>query len=95
MGALDTRIPTRLDAPARVLMWDSTQLGVLVAFVFLGVMLRNPVSWIIAGLAVAYVIGRLTGGRHPRYLLHWAYWHLPGGMGFDRTPPSSLREFIG
>ena len=45
--------------------------------------------------ALAHVLGKFTGGRHRRYLLHWAYWHLPFGSGFTRTPPSHLREFIG
>ena len=95
MGNLDTRIPTSLDVPARILMWDSTQVGLLVAFVFLGILLKDPITWIGAGLGVAYMYGKFTGGRHRRFLLHWAYWHLPLRSGFTRTPPSHLREFIG
>jgi conjugal transfer pilus assembly protein TraL len=91
----DNRIPTRLDEPARILMWDASQVGLLVAFVFLGILLKDPLTWIVAGLALAHVLGKFTGGRHRRYLLHWTYWHLPVGTGFSRTPPSHLREFIG
>ena len=91
----DTRIPTRLDEPARILMWDASQVGLLVAFVFLGILLKDPITWIAAGLALAHVLGKFTGGRHRRFLLHWVYWHLPFGSGFRHTPPSHLREFIG
>ena len=95
MSNLDTRIPTSLDAPARILMWDSTQVGLLVAFVIIGIMMRDPITWIAAGLVVAFIFGKLTGGKHRRYFLHWCYWHLPIRSGFSRTPPSHLREFIG
>jgi conjugal transfer pilus assembly protein TraL len=95
MGSPDTRIPATLDHPARVLLWDAGQIGLIVACVFLGVMLRDPVTWIGAGLALAFVYGRLTAGRHRRFLVHLAYWHLPLRLGFVRSPPSSSREFIG
>ena len=64
----DTRIPTRLDEPARILMWDASQVGLLVAFVFLGILLKDPITWIAAGLALAHVLGKFTGGRHRRFL---------------------------
>lgn len=95
MSDLDTRIPSSLDEPARILMWDTSQVGVLVAFIFLGVMMRDPITWIVAGLAVAFLLGKLTGGRHRRYFLHLCYWYLPFRSGFTRTPPSHIREFIG
>lgn len=95
MSDLDTRIPASLDVPARILMWDTTQVGLLVAFVFLGIMMKDPITWIGAGIAVSFLYGKLAGGKHRRYFLHLCYWHLPFRSGFSRTPPSNIREFIG
>jgi conjugal transfer pilus assembly protein TraL len=95
MNDLDTRIPSSLDEPTRILMWDANQVGIAVACVFLGVMLRDPITWIVIGVFVAFAVGKLTGGKHPRFFVHWAYWRLPFRSGFKRTPPSWLREYIG
>ena len=79
----DTRIPTRLDEPARILMWDAEPGGVARGLRLPGILLKDPITWIAAGLALAHVPGsKFTGGRHRRFLLHWVYWHLPFGSGF-------------
>lgn len=91
----NTLIPRRLDTPARILVWDPNQVVLLVSFVFLGIALKNPLLWIVVGLAVNFVYGQLFGSKPPGYMARWAYWFLPVRVGYSCMPPSSQREFIG
>ncbi len=95
MNDYDTLIPRRLDTPARILVWDPSQVGLLVTFVFLGIALHNPILWILIGLIVNFIYGKLFGSKPRGFMAHWSYWHTPLRIGFGCLPPSSFREFIG
>lgn len=95
MNDLDTLIPRRLDEPARILVWDPSQVGLLVAFVFLGIVLHNPILWIALGLIANFIYGRLFSNKPRGYMAHWFYWMTPFRHGYRCLPPSSFREFIG
>jgi TraL protein. len=95
MNDLDTLIPRRLDMPARILVWDPSQVGLLVAFVFLGIALHNPIMWIGFGLFINFIYGRVISNKPRGFVSSWFYWILPFRAGYTRIPPSSFREFIG
>lgn len=94
MADLDTRIPATLDTPTRILAWTPEQLALVVACIFLGIVMRDVITWIVIGVGLAFLYGKLTGGRHPRYMMHWLYWYTPIRAGMKATPPSHIREFI-
>lgn len=93
MTDLDTRIPASLDAPTRILAWTPEQLTLVVACIFIGIIMRDVVTWIGLGVGAAFLYGKLTGGRHPYYVIHWLYWHTPFRSG-KASPPTHIREFI-
>src|SRR5262245_61353186 len=55
---------------------------------------------IVIGAVVATVVGRWAGrlkaDKHPAFMTHWMYWHLPDCVvPLKSTPPSCYRRMIG
>ena len=89
-------IPSHLDDPELIGLWTLDEfLTMVIPFVW-GLM----TSQIIIGIALAgagwWGLRKAKGGRAASWLLHLAYWYLPGGFtGMRATPPSYLRLMAG
>lgn len=87
-------IPQHLDDPPRFLFWDLDEAILFMLALVLGLMVDLVFVGGATGVALVFVYGKAKSGRHRAYALHLMYWHLPVTLGFRRTPPSWIREFI-
>jgi conjugal transfer pilus assembly protein TraL len=87
-------IPRHLDDPPRFLFWDLDEAILFMLALILGIMV--DLLFVGAAIGVTFVVayGRAKSGRHHAFALHLLYWHLPVTLGFRRTPPSCIREYI-
>jgi conjugal transfer pilus assembly protein TraL len=100
MSANSTYIPRRLDDQWKVGLWDlDVALPWMVTFmVFYSALggFGGLLAGAVAATFVARAAGRLKADRHPAFVMHWAYWHLPEFVvRFRATPPSHHRRMIG
>ena len=87
-------IPQHLDDPPRFLFWDLDEAILFMLALILGLMVDLVFFGGATGVALVLAYGKAKSGRHRAYALHLMYWHLPVTLGFRRTPPSWIREFI-
>lgn len=87
-------IPQHLDDPPRFLFWDLDEAILFMLALILGIMVDLLFVGAATGVALVVAYGRAKSGRHHAFALHLLYWHLPVTLGFRRTPPSWIREFI-
>ena len=87
-------IPQHLDDPPRFLFWDLDEAILFMLALILGLMVDLVFIGGATGVALVLAYGKAKSGRHRAYALHLMYWHLPVTLGFRRTPPSWIREFI-
>ncbi len=87
-------IPQHLDDPPRFLFWDLDEAILFMLALVLGLMVDLVFIGGATGVALVLAYGKAKSGRHRAYALHLMYWHLPVTLGFRRTPPSWIREFI-
>jgi conjugal transfer pilus assembly protein TraL len=88
-------IPSRLDDPPKFLWWDFDVAILAMGCMALGIMTSQVFIFSAAGGVVAMAYQKLKAGRSRAFGLHILYWFLPFSFGLKRTPPSSVREFIG
>ena len=90
-------VPRRLDAPAKMLWWEIDEFMTVLGGLALGLSTKSFL--ITAGVPIGglMLLSRLKAGGGPGYLKRLFYWHFGGGqmLGFIRTPPSHIREFVG
>jgi conjugal transfer pilus assembly protein TraL len=87
-------IPQHLDDPPRFLFWDLDEAILFMLALVLGLLVDLVFVGGATGVALVLAYGKAKSGRHRAYALHLMYWHLPVTLGFRRTPPSWIREFI-
>lgn len=87
-------IPQHLDDPPRFLFWDLDEAILFMLALVLGLMVDLVFVGGATGVALVLAYGKAKSGRHRAYALHLMYWYLPVTLGFRRTPPSWIREFI-
>lgn len=87
-------IPQHLDDPPRFLFWDLDEAILFMLALVLGLMVDLVFLGGATGVVLVIAYGKAKSGRHRAYALHLMYWHLPVTLGFRRTPPSWIREFI-
>ena len=87
-------IPRHLDDPPRFLFWDLDEAILFMLALILGIMVDLLFVGAASGVALVVAYGRAKSGRHHAFALHLLYWHLPVTLGFRRTPPSFIREYI-
>ncbi len=87
-------IPSRLDAPAKFLIFDA-DVGLAFGFGFLTgiVVLDNMPIGVLLGAGLGWGWSRIKSGKHPAFQWHLLYWYVPWSL--RRTPPSFLREMVG
>ena len=91
----DLRIPRRLDDPPRIFLWEMDVFMVWSGGVFIGIMAGYMLTGIGIGVGFGWAYSKLKSGKHPGFLVHLAYWHLPSGFSLRRAPPSAERRFYG
>lgn len=91
----DLLIPRRLDDPPKFLFWDFDVAIFFLVGAFFGIMAGYLLSGLAIGLGIAALYSRVKSGKHTGYLMHLAYWHLPGWFNLRSTPTSSKRVFFG
>jgi conjugal transfer pilus assembly protein TraL len=88
-------IPKTLDDPPKMLFWDLDQSLVFFSMIVLGILANMTATLGAVGLFVAYLYGKLKGGKHRGFAKHVMYWVTPITFGMRRTPPSHIRQFLG
>jgi conjugal transfer pilus assembly protein TraL len=87
-----TRIPRYIDDPPTILFWDVDEIAVICICMVVGIITGELTKFIIGGLIVSKVIGKLKKDRSDGYLQHILYWW--GIMSLKGLPPSYKRSFI-
>jgi len=87
-------IPRHLDDPPRFLFWDLDEAILFMLALILGMMADLLFAGAAAGVVLVIAYGKAKSGRHRAFALHLMYWYLPVTLGFRRTPPSYIREYI-
>ena len=96
MSDVSLEIPRRLNDPPRMFWWDLDVSLLVLAAALAGMVSGFFVSGCAVGVLLASAYGRAKAGKHPAFLLHLLYWHVPAAVtGLKRTPPSHLRELVG
>ena len=89
-------IPQHLDDPELIGLWTIDEfLAMVIPFVW-GVLAQHFLIGIMASCVFWYGLRKLKAGRAASWIVHNAYWHLPGSfMALKATPPSHLRVMAG
>ncbi len=87
-------IPKRIDDPPKFLFWDFEVAIIFMTSMLFGIMSGFFVMCTLVGLVGCWGMQKVKAGQQKGYGIHLLYWHLPITL-FKRTPPSSIREFIG
>ncbi len=95
-SATDLRlaIPRHLDDPPRFLFWDLDEALLFMLALIVGMLMQAFFIGCAVGAVLVVLYGKAKSGRHRAFALHLMYWHLPVGLGFKRTPPSYIREYL-
>ena len=88
-------IPRRLDDPPKFLFWDFDVALFFLVGMFFGILAGYVFSGVVVGLVIAWLYSGVKSGKHTGYLIHLAYWYLPGWFNLKRAPASSKRVFFG
>lgn len=86
------RLPHLIEAPARLAIWDADVAAIGLSGLVVAVVVK--VFWlpVLAGVGLAFLYDRYKTGKHPAYLLDFAYWYLPPSASLlGRLPPSCIR----
>ena len=89
-----SEIPQHLDDPPRFLFWDFDQAVLFMLALSVGMLMQMIFLGAAAGVGLVVLYGKAKSGQHRAFALHLMYWYLPLGLGFRRTPPSFIREYI-
>jgi conjugal transfer pilus assembly protein TraL len=87
-------IPQHLDDPPRFLFWDLDEAMLFMLALIAGMLMQTLFIGIAVGIVLVLLYGKAKSGRHRAFAIHLMYWYLPVGLGFKRTPPSYIREYI-
>lgn len=96
----DTYIPRRLDDQWKIGFWDIDIAAPVLFAAVLGYAADTKLAFFISvatGLFVSRWLSRIKADKHPAFVLHWIYWHLPPCplTSMRATPPSHIRRMIG
>jgi conjugal transfer pilus assembly protein TraL len=88
-------IPKNLDASAKVFIWELDVAMIFIAVLGVGIVLGAFILPLIIALILCAVFQKMKSGRSRGYSIHLMYWYSPMNIGNRRTPPSSVRSFVG
>ncbi|MBT0671585.1 type IV conjugative transfer system protein TraL [Novosphingobium profundi] len=90
------RIPKHLDDPELIGFWTLDEFIVMVTPFAIGIVTQHIVIGLLVAVASWFGYRKVRAGRSMNWVLHLAYWHLPGGFfGLKAAPPSHLRVMAG
>ena len=89
-------IPKHLDDPELIGFWTLDEfLAMTIPFIW-GVLAQHVMYGTILAIGAWFGFRKLKAGRSMTWILHVAYWHLPGSFfGLKCAPPSHLRVMAG
>jgi conjugal transfer pilus assembly protein TraL len=89
-------IPRHLDDPELIGFWTLDEFLVMVVPFIWGIMGGHILVAILLSTLGWFSYRKLKAGRSMSWILHFAYWHLPGPFfGLKVMPPSHLRIMVG
>lgn len=96
MQGVEFTVPGSLDEIPQLLFLDLHQLIGIVMLAALGLLAGSMLAGMVLGGLFAKGYAWLRAGRHPRFFMHLAYWHLPSRvLPLRGLPPAHLRVYVG
>ncbi len=94
--SLAPSIPQQLDEPFKFILWTVDDLAALfIPFLVLLLGLNSPITGLLMGGMLLFFLKKVKGEQGHYFLYHVMYWYLPNVFHFKKTPPSSIRDYIG
>ena len=87
-----TKIPRYIDDPPTILFWDVDELAIICICMVVGIITAELTKFIIGGLVVSKLVGKLKKDKSEGYMQLILYWW--GIMPLKGLPPSYKRSFI-
>lgn len=92
----DYTIPRHLDDPELIGLWTLDEFLILCVPFVSGVLFQQVLIGLSTSIVVWLLYRKFKAGRSIYWVLHLAYWHLPGRFfGLKLAPPSSNRVMAG
>ena len=90
------QVPSHLDDPELIGLWTLDEfLAMVIPFTW-GVLSQHIIFGLVAACLGWWLLRKAKAGRAVSWVIHTAYWYLPGSfMGLKATPPSHLRLIAG
>lgn len=94
MDALTNYVPTKLDDPAKFLIFDQSVALLAMVLFLAGYWVNQPFLGMVVGILMAYWYNKLKAGYHIGYVSHLTFW-VAGTPKLKEIPNSSSRYFFG
>lgn len=96
----DSYIPRRLDDQWKLGLWDIDVAAPFLLMLVVGYLIGSKSAFAVAvglGIWAGRAMTRVKADKHPAFVLHLAYWHLPVTplTSLRATPPSHFRRMVG
>lgn len=89
-------IPKHLDDPELIGFWTLDEFLVMLAPFAWGILAQHILIGLAISAAAWYGYRKIRAGRSMFWIIHFAYWHLPGEFfGLKVAPPSYYRVMAG
>lgn len=89
-------IPRHLDVPFKIILWTADEfISFVVPFVLFLSVFNAPITGIMLGSLLVFLLKKVKGEEGHYYILHLMYWYLPPVIRFRATPASYLRDLLG
>ena len=90
------QVPSHLDDPELIGLWTLDEfLAMVIPFTW-GVLSQHIIFGLVAACLGWWLLRKAKAGRAVSWVIHTAYWYLPGSfMGLKATPPSHLLLMAG
>lgn len=89
-------VPKHLDDPELIGFWTLDEFLIMVIPFVWGLLAGHVVIGLAISVTAWIFYRKIKSGRSIYWILHFAYWHLPGEFfGLKSAPPSHLRTMAG
>ncbi|VWX49820.1 type IV conjugative transfer system protein TraL [Novosphingobium sp. 9U] len=89
-------IPKHLDDPELIGFWTLDEFIIMFVPFLWGVLSQHIIIGLVSAIGAWFVYRKAKAGRSISWILHVAYWHLPGSFfGLKVAPPSHVRVMAG
>ncbi len=89
-------VPRRLDDPELIGLWTIDEFVVMIIPFAWGILSQHIIIGILLAAGSWFALRKAKSGRATSWLLHAAYWYLPGTfIRLKLTPPSHCRLLAG